>query len=109
MPDIGPLKDRLGEIVPFLMVFVLWLVFSMLGSRMRKQDTGDQQAREATPSLQEKFLEMISPGAVVDDSRQQPSKTDYERLQSQSSGSLTTVKGAPPVTAKPITPKWWGA
>lgn len=109
MPDLGPIKDKLGEILPFLMIFVLWIVFSLLGSRMRKQDGGGQQANQPTPSLQEKFLEMISPGAVTDESQQQAKKSDFERLQSKSSGSLTTVKGAPPVTAKPITPKWWGA
>ncbi len=109
MPDFGALKDRLGEIVPFLMIFVLWIVFSLLGSRMRNRDTGDQQSNESSPSLQEKFLGMISTGATGDDSQKQGAKSDFERLQAKSSGSLTTVKGAPPVTAKPITPKWWGA
>lgn len=109
MPDFGALRDRLGEIFPFLMIFVLWIVFSLLGSRMRNREAGNQQAGESTQSLQEKFLEMISPGATADDSGQQNRKSDFERLQTKSSGSLTTAKGAPPVTAKPITPRWWGA
>lgn len=109
MPDFGALRDRLGEILPFLMIFVLWIVFSLLGSRMRNRDTSDQQPAEASQSLQEKFLEMIAPGAAGDDSQQQRKTSDFERLQARSSGSITTVKGAPPVTAKPITPKWWGA
>lgn len=109
MPDFGALRDRLGEILPFLMIFVLWIVFSLLGSRMRNRDTGDQQSTEKSQSLQEKFLEMIAPGAAADNSQQQQGTSDFERLQARSSGSITTARGAPPVTAKPITPKWWGA
>lgn len=109
MPEFDAIKDRLGELLPVVMVFVLWIIFSFLGSKLRKQDQGAQQAQE-TPSLQEKFLEMISPGAASDAQQHQAApKSDFERLESESSRSLTTVKNAPPVTAKPITPRWWGA
>ena len=108
MPEFDQIKDKLGEMLPVVMIFVLWLVFSFLGSKLRKKD-GPDQGTEAAPSLQEKFLEMISPGALNDASSQEVRKSDFERLESESSRSLTTVKGAPPVTAKPITPKLWGA
>jgi hypothetical protein len=109
MPDFGALKDKLGDLLPVVSIFLLWLVFSFFGSKLRKQEAEGEQ-NKAAPSLQEKFLEMISPGALNEPPAKQAPKSDFERLESESARSLTSVKGAPPiVTAKPITPRWWGA
>lgn len=108
MPEFEAIKDKLGELFPIVMIFVLWVIFSFLGSKLRKQDAGEQQAK-SEPGLQEKFLEMISPGMMDPASSDQEKRSDFERLESESARSMTTVRNAPPVTAKPITPKWWGA
>lgn len=108
MPDFEAIKDKLGELLPVVMIFVLWVVFSFLGSKLRKQGGGNEETK-AAPTLQEKFLEMISPGALDEAPTQEARKSDFERLESESARSLTSVKDAPPVTAKPITPRWWGA
>jgi hypothetical protein len=109
MDDI---KSVLYSLIPLILIIVFSWLFGLLGSKMKKPTEETEVSLQRGPEDQP--LDILS--AIKEAAGQGPEPqgglqiTDRTAtpIDSGAWGSVTG-RGAPSVTPKPITPKWWGA
>ncbi|MGC8660160.1 MAG: hypothetical protein ACP5U1_13930 [Desulfomonilaceae bacterium] len=100
---------ELKDVIPLILLFLFWWVFSLLTAKAKK--IGNNTPAEDSPGLQERFLDVLATshpknegvrprpvGPDVYDAYQYPD-TDYRKPGDHN------IQGRP----KPINPKWWAA
>jgi len=108
------MEEKVGNIlyslIPLILIIIFSWLFSRLGSKMRKQgqeaEAAGQQDREF--QLIELFAQdKEAPGSTA---AQYPGTEPqpHELMQPDLRARMPRA-GGPPVTPKPIEPKWWGA
>lgn len=105
------IENLLYSIIPLILIIAFSWLFSLLGSKMRKQGQAGEASGEKDRQFQLTDLfaqdkEASGPTAVPfpgmdrqPDLMQPDLRTDRPK----------TAPGKPPITPKPIEPKWWGA
>jgi hypothetical protein len=115
MPNIDELVRKYGgeltSVLPLLLLFAFWWIFSMLGSRLKK--TGEKSEGPDSPGLQDRILQMMS-GAQDEngDTRtQKPGSASYDATSAEQQGGYYQGPVDPEgeLKPKPINPRWWGA
>ncbi len=115
MPGIDELLKKYGgelsSVLPLILLFAFWWIFSMLGSKVRKTGASDSEAE--SPGLQERFLRTIGGDQA---GNQEPGSQMTESGSSQvyrPEESPQYNQGEPgrtgPIQPRPINPRWWGA
>lgn len=105
-------KNVIWSLVPLILIILFSWLFGVLGNKMKKPQQETDVDSKGAPAdrpfdifsaLKEAAGQISRPeaGADVDDRRQVLTGTQGWRPDVRS--------GGPTVTAKPITPKWWGA
>ncbi|MFH0957687.1 MAG: hypothetical protein V1897_03200 [Pseudomonadota bacterium] len=115
MPNIDELLKQYGgqlsSVLPLLLLFVFWWIFSMLGSRLRK--TGEKSEETDSPGLQDRVLQMMTggQGEEVDSRHQKPAGQSDNVTWAEEPGVYDQGPVAPTgeFKPKPINPRWWGA
>jgi hypothetical protein len=109
MDDI---KNALYSLIPLILIILFSWLFGLLGSKMKKPteetDGQPQKGSEAQP------FDILS--AIREAAGQGPEPQGGLKMSDRTgapvergSWGTATGAGAPIVTTKPITPKWWGA
>ncbi|MDQ1284708.1 MAG: hypothetical protein QG663_111 [Thermodesulfobacteriota bacterium] len=115
MPNIDELVRKyggeLGSVLPLLLLFAFWWIFSMLGSRFKK--TGEKSEEPDSPGLQDRILQMMS-GAQDENGDTRPQKPGSESYGATSAAEQGGFYQGPidptgEIKPKPINPRWWGA
>jgi hypothetical protein len=116
MPSIDELLKKyggeLGSILPLLLLFAFWWIFSMLGSKIKK--TGEKGEETGSPGLQERILQAMTGDQAGDQTsgRKVPTEVgayDMDREEQPSAFYQETKTYGGQVNVRPISPKWWGA
>jgi hypothetical protein len=115
MPGIDELLKKYGgelsSVLPLILLFAFWWIFSMLGSKVRKTGTNNSEAE--SPGLQERFLRTIGgdqsenqePRGQMAESGPYEVYRPEENSQNNQGGPGRTGTIQP----RPINPRWWGA
>lgn len=116
MPSIDELMKKyggeLGSILPLLLLFAFWWIFSMLGSKIKK--TSEKGEATDSPGLQERILQAMTGDQASDQTTGRKLPTDegvYDMSRQEQPPAFykeTKTYGGQ-VNVKPISPKWWGA
>ncbi|MBI4961966.1 MAG: hypothetical protein HY913_01685 [Desulfomonile tiedjei] len=105
------IENILYSIIPLVLIIVFSWLFSLLGSKMRKQGQEAEPAGEKERGFQ--LFDMFPQGKEGESPNAASSPgmpRQPEMMQPDlRTGMPQTVTGAPPATPKPIEPKWWGA
>ncbi len=105
------IENILWSLVPLVLIILFSWLFSFLGSKMKKPEENSEAS--AGKNLGDRILEMMKEGAEEVPPQQAAGGPAQPVAKSPfSMGSnvrLPQQSGGPPVTAKPINPKWWGA
>jgi len=99
------------SVIPLvLIIFFSWL-FSVMGSRMKKQAEEESPGVAKSPGdqLLDLFGKVDDEKIVVSDERGTPGQTGGIPGSWSSEWGMYRDPQAPRVSPKPITPKWWGA
>jgi len=101
----------LYSIIPLILIILFSWLFSLLGSKMRKQGKETEATGEKSRGYQ--LMDLLlpdkpesGPAANQLPGTERPAELPQPNLPVQ---MPKTAPGSPPVTAKPIEPKWWGA
>lgn len=100
---------ELSTVIPLILLFAFWWIFSMLTSKVKKMTKNSEEADN--PGLQEQFLKVATDGQLADEGlRPEPASAEvYDAYKSKDvyyPGSQT-YNGQ--TIAKPIHPRWWAA
>lgn len=93
--------SELSSLLPLLLLFAFWWIFSMLGSRLKK--TGEKSEEAESTGMQDRILQIMT-GAKDED--------DDARSQTPNRPSFDAPGTEEPIgdfLPKPINPRWWGA
>jgi len=115
MPSIDELLKRyggeLGSVLPLLLLFAFWWIFSMLGSKIKK--TTDKKEEADTPGLQERFLQVLTGDQLENQEPRSktPNTGPYDINNPEDNAQYYPEPKAygSQSGVKPIRPKWWGA
>lgn len=101
----------LYSIIPLILIILFSWLFSLLGSKMRKQGKEAEATGEKDRAYQ--LMDLLLPDkAGSGPAANQLPGIDRPAELPQPDLPIKmpkTAPGSPPVTAKPIEPKWWGA
>ncbi len=115
MPNIDELVRKYGgelsSVLPLLLLFAFWWIFSMLGSKLKK--TGEKSEEPDSPGLQDRILQMMS-GAQDENGNtrlQEPGSASYDATSAEEQRGYYQgpIDPAGELKPKPIDPRWWGA
>lgn len=100
------------SLIPLILILVLPWLLSSLGARLRGRAKAEDGSTSSTSSTESQILDFLTMG------KPDGAPTDAEPIGNgpQGTGPSTGERwnrirqvGAPKLTSKPITPKWWGA
>lgn len=101
----------LYSIIPLILIILFSWLFSLLGSKMRKQGKETETTGEKNRGFQ--LMDLLledktgsGPASTQLPGMDRPAELSHPDLPVK---MPKTAPGSPPVTAKPIEPKWWGA
>ncbi|AFM26005.1 hypothetical protein [Desulfomonile tiedjei] len=98
MKDI---ESILYSLIPLVLIILFSWLFSFLGSKMKKpSENGDQVPGRV---LGDRFFDLMKEEESEEVPQQRQPQTPQPGI------TIPQGSGAPLVSAKPITPKWWGA
>ncbi|MBI5248217.1 MAG: hypothetical protein HY912_01870 [Desulfomonile tiedjei] len=97
------IENILYSLIPLILIILFSWLFSFLGSKMKKP--GENSEAAAGSNLGDRLLEMMkeAPGEAPAEAGTK------QRFPAGPRVELPQQTGGPITTAKPITPKWWGA
>jgi len=115
MPGIDELLKKYGgelsSVLPLILLFAFWWIFSMLGSKIRK--TGANNSEAESPGLQERLLRTIGGDQIENQepSGQTTESGSYEvnRPEENPQFNQAGLGRTGPIQPRPINPRWWGA
>jgi hypothetical protein len=115
MPNFGELIEKyggeLGRVLPLLLLFAFWWIFSMLGSRFKKN--GEKPEEADSQGLQGRILQMMTGGQDdnVDPKVAKPSDESRTVIGPEQTGGYYQGPLGPTdeLEPKPINPRWWRA
>ncbi len=94
------MESILYSLIPLVLIILFSWLFSFLGSKMKKPSENGEQVPGRV--LGDRFFDLMKEDAEEVPQQRQPQTT-------QPGITIPQGSGAPLVSAKPITPKWWGA
>lgn len=100
------------SLIPLILILVLPWLLSSLGARLRGKAQTEEGSTSSTSAAGSQILEFLTvgkpDGAPAD---AETMRNGPQEMGPNSVGGWERLRqpGAPKVTAKPITPKWWGA
>lgn len=103
--------SELSSLLPLLLLFAFWWIFSMLGSRLKK--TGEKSEQAESPGMQDRILEMMTGSKDEDDDArpQRPKRPSFDAPGTEVPVEYYQNPNGPvgDFQPKPINPRWWGA
>jgi len=105
------IENILYSIIPLILIIVFSWLFSLLGSKMRKQGqegeaSGEKDRQFQLTDLFAQDKEVAGPTSMPIPEMDRPPDLMQPSLRTDMS---KMAPGKPPITPKPIEPKWWGA